>query len=159
MADLEAPAIRRFGKLSEAEKRLLYSAHNGETALCGPSSSVKDPENDPAKADGWGPERVIRADLIRWLCTNQEVDTRVDVRGLRVFAAKITGTLDISYATVPFPVCLYQCRLIDDAKLTHAKIPEIVLNGSRTRCLLAEGVEAKGNLLLQNNFFGEGEVR
>ncbi len=158
MDDLEALGIRRFGQLSKAETRLLSSAPKGEVAECGPSSLTGVPANDPAKADGWGPERVIRAELIRWLCTDQEAYTRVDARGLRIFAAKIVGKLDLSYATVPFAVRLDQCRLTDDVKLTYTKIPEVVLNGSRTRCLLAEGAEVKGNLLLKNGFF-EGEVR
>jgi hypothetical protein len=64
--DLEALA-QRFGKLSEAEKRLLHSAPKGQLAMCGPNFDGKDPANDPSNADGWGNDREIRAEVIRWL--------------------------------------------------------------------------------------------
>ena len=151
-------AIRRFGKLSAAEALLLHAAHKGEFAVCGPTSKSDDQANNPSKADSWGPERVIRGELIRWLCVDQAAYILVDSRGIGIFAAKITGKIDLSYVTVLFPVQLFQCRLTDDAKLTHTRIPEFVLIGTRTRCLLAEGAEVKGNVILQNSFFA-GEVR
>jgi hypothetical protein len=143
-ADFESLAHLRFGKLSEAEKRLLYSAHKGETAVCGVSSDIRHPTNDPAKADSWGDGRVIRAELIAWLCVDEAAHKKVDRRGVWAVGAKIIGELDLSYATIPFPLNLAGCRLTHDTKLTYAKIPELCLNGSRTRCLLAEGVDVKG---------------
>jgi hypothetical protein len=157
--DLKAIRIQRFGKLSEAESRLLYVAPRGEAAVCSYTSDPRDLANDPADSDNWGSERVIRAELIRWLCVDQAASNAVDRRGIRIFAAKITGKLDLSYSTVSFPLCLEQCRLTDDALLKGVKIPELILNGSHTRCLMAEEAEVKGNLLLQHGFTADGEVR
>jgi hypothetical protein len=150
---------QRFGNLSEAESRLLYCAPTGKAAMCGPNSDDGDLANDPARSDGWGSERVIRAELIRWLCTDEKASNSVDRRGMSIYAAKIVGKLDLSYATVLFPLRLVRCRLTDDALLTALKIPELVLNGSHTRCLMAEDAEVKGNLLLQHGFAADGEVR
>src|SRR5271166_2510900 len=152
MNDLETLAVRRFGKLTEAEKMLLYAALRGETAEFGPNI-------DPVKANDWSNERTIQSGLIRWLCTDQEARNRVDSRGVRVIAAKLTGKLDLSYATIPFPLSLENCALADDANFTGAKIVDLCLNGSHTRCLLAEEAEVRGNLLLQKGFFSDGEVR
>src|SRR6266478_73753 len=98
--DLEALVPQRFGKLSEAEKRLLRAAPKGEGAMCGPNFDDKDPANDPAKAEhGWGPEREIRAGLVRWLCIDPRASKMVDPRGILVHAAKVTDNLDLSFAT------------------------------------------------------------
>lgn len=152
MDELEALSIRRFGKLSKAERLLVNCASKGEIAQFGPDS-------DPAKANNWGSDRVIRAELIRWLCADREANKRVDTRGVRVISAKLTGKLDLSYATVPFPLYLQNCAFLDDAMFTGVKIVALCLNGSRTRCILAEEAEVKGSFLLQNGFWADGEVR
>ena len=158
-SDLKELGIQRFRKLSEAETRLLYCAPTGKPAICGPTPHTDELANDPAHSDSWGSERVIRAELIRWLCVDQAASNAVDRRGIQILAAKITGKLDLSYATISFPLRLEQCRLTDDALLKGIKIPELILNGSHTRCLMAEEAEVKGNLLLQHGFTADGEVR
>src|SRR5690348_4349131 len=89
----------QFQPLSEAEKKLLVSAPAAppnNRAVCGPNGDDNDPANHPSKADAkWGRERVIRAGLIRWLCVDGDVKDRVDPFGINVFAAKITGPLDL----------------------------------------------------------------
>src|SRR5271157_6147452 len=84
--DLEVLAQARFGELSQAELKLLSAAPKGEAAFCGPSGKDDDPANDPAKADEWGSDREIRADLIRWLCVDRDAASAVDPRGIQVHA-------------------------------------------------------------------------
>src|SRR5215469_1592021 len=100
----------RFGNLSAAELKLVRAAPNGEIAYCGPSHDDNDPHNDPGKADQWGPERQIRAELIRWLCLDRRARDRVD-QGIFVHAAKIVGGLNLSFVTVVFPLQLWRCAL------------------------------------------------
>src|ERR1700733_13733148 len=106
--DVRALAAKTFGDLSEAEQRMLRAAPEGAVAMCGPNANDRDPANDPGMAEnkldegGWGREREIRAELIRWLCVDKYAAGHVDPRGPRVYGAKITGKLDLSFATVAF---------------------------------------------------------
>src|SRR5258708_34608881 len=85
--ELGGLARRRFGKLSEAEGRLIRAAPKGEVTMCGPNFDATDPANDPAKADhGWGREREIRAEVICWLCLDPEASKRVAPHGVRSYA-------------------------------------------------------------------------
>ena len=157
--DLEALARSRFGELSEAEQRLLRAAPMGEIAYCGPTEDNSDPANDPANADGWGGEREIRAELIRWLCVDPEAAQKIDPRGLHAYAGKIIGKLNISYATVAFPLRFERCCLTDDAILRCVRIPVLNLAGSGTRSLDADGANVTGEVRLSAGFSANGEVR
>jgi len=151
-------ARARFGGLSQAEVALFRAAPRGEVAVCGPPDP-KHPDNDPAHADDWGPDREIRAELIRWLCVDAEARTRVDPRGIRVRAAKITGKLDLSFACVPFPLAFMRCRLTHDADLTSAEIPLLALPGTWVKSVSADRANVKGSVFLRDGFTAEGEVR
>jgi hypothetical protein len=137
--DLEALARARFPDLSQAELKLLRAAPRGEVAWCGPSDKDDDPANDPAKADEWGPEREIRAELIRWLCVDRDAASAVDPIGVRLRAAKLTGGLDLSFASAPFPLRLTRCCLTHDANLISTELPALSLAGSRVLSIVPLG--------------------
>jgi hypothetical protein len=158
--DLEAMVPQRFrGNLRVSEKRMLRAAPKGEDAVCGPNFDDKDAANDPTKADHWSSDREIRAELIRWLCTTTDASRMVDPRGVRVYAANVTGKLDLSYASVPFPLHLVRCRLTDDADLTNVTMAALYLHGTSARSLIAEGADVKGSVFLADRFSCDGEVR
>lgn len=158
-------ARKKFGDLSEAEKRTLRAAPQGKTAVCGKNSDDDDAANDPAKADnkpeegGWGEEREIDADVIRWLCVNKEAAQHVDPRGLWIYGAKITGTLDLSYASVGFPLELDRCRVLGDCVFYDLAVPGLYFTGTHTKGIKADRIEVKGGLFLRHKFSAEGEVR
>jgi hypothetical protein len=152
-------ARAQFSPLSDAEEKLLRAAPKGEVAWCGPSRSRDDPANDPTKTGDWGTERTIRAELLCWLCVDREARDPVDPRGIRVYAAKIVGKLDLSFVAVPFPLFLARCRLIEDADLTSVEIPALYLAGTWVRAIQADGAKIKGDLSLSDGFRAEGEVR
>jgi hypothetical protein len=148
----------RFPNLSDAELKLLAAAPTGELAYCGPED-LAHAHNDPKHADAWANDREIRADLIRWLCTNADASERVDPRGIQVVGAKITGGLDLSFAHVPFPLALVRCRITEKINLQQLNLPVLSLEGSFTAALSAEGLNAVGSIFLNNGFSAEGEVR
>ncbi len=129
-ADLEQLARARFAPLSDAEIKLLRAAPKGETAYCGPSVRDDDPNNNPADSDSWGPERWIRAELVRWLCVDRDAKDCVDPRGLRAHAAGIRGKLDLSFVVVPFFLELVHCSISDDLDLRFIEVPSIELTGT-----------------------------
>jgi hypothetical protein len=161
---LEAVVPVQLQHLSEAEKRLLRAAPKGGVAICGPNSDDNDTGNDPSKAAncgencGWGPERAIRAEIIRWLCVDEVARKRVDPKGIQVYGAKITGKLDLSNIATPFPLVLARCRLTDDADLRWAQLPLLRLNGSYVHAITADGIEVKGVVALSGGFHAEGAV-
>ncbi len=159
VVDLEVLAQERFAPLSQAELRLLRAAPKGEAAFCGPSAKNDDPANDPAKADEWGPEREIKADLIRWLCVDRDAASVVDPRGIQIYAARITGALDLAFVSVPFPLCLRRCHFTDHVNLISTDLPTLILAGSRVLSVTADGAHVKGSVSLSDGFNAEGEVR
>jgi hypothetical protein len=160
---LEALARRRFSWLSEAERRLVRAAPKAPPednfALCGPNGKDGDPANNPSRAYGWGKDRRIRAELIRWLCVDQEASQKVDPRGVRVYAAMITQKLDLSFATVRFPLFLYRCRLADGVDLKYVTVPALSFWGSSVGSLHADGANVREGVFLSGGFFANGTVR
>ncbi len=155
---LEQLARAQFGRLSAAELKLVRAAPKGEIAYCGPSHDDNDPHNDPSKADQWGPERQIRAELIRWLCLDRRARDRVDPIGIVAHAAKIIGGLNLSFATVIFPLQLLRSALTHDANLIQVEIPFLNFEGSWVRSVSASGASVKAALFLNNGFRAEGTV-
>jgi hypothetical protein len=157
--DLETLAWQRFPGLSEAELELLRTAPKGDFAWCGPSRKDDDAANDPSGASGWEQERCIRAEVIRWMCVNRDAKERIDPHGIRVHGAKITGSLDLSYVSVPFGIALHRCSLADPADFRAMKVVELDLAGTWTRSIDADGAEVGGTLSLCKSFRAEGQIR
>jgi hypothetical protein len=65
-------AASRFANISPAEQKLLEAATNGKDADC-TSLSEKD--------------RIIRGDLLSWLCKNQDASAQVTYRGVSIVSA------------------------------------------------------------------------
>ncbi len=161
IGELERLARARFPDppLSEAEEKLVRTAPTGEGAVCGPDVSPDDPAYDPSKAEKWGPERQIRAALIRWLCVDRRAKELVDPRGIQVIGASVSDSIDLDNVTIPFRLTLAKCRLTRKLTLRDAQMPVLVLQGSRVRTITADGVIVKGGVFLRNGFHAERAVR
>ena len=159
MGKLEQLARARFGRtLTPSELKLMRAAPNGKWAQCGPSLHAQD--NDPSKADTeWGADREIRADVILWLCVDEEAKREVARKGIWVLGAKISGSLDLSFAIIPFPIGLMHCRLLEGAEFVDAQLPVLSLEGSWVRWIIADRSVIKGSVYLRDGFHSEGEVR
>jgi hypothetical protein len=127
---LLALAADRFGALREAERRLLLAVQAGESADCGPSGDVGDPENDPQHANSWHADREIRVALFSWLCLEPTARAQISHKGISVFAARFDARLDLGRTALTFPISLVQCRLPAGLDIYQAQLPALILTGS-----------------------------
>jgi hypothetical protein len=93
--------------------------------VCGPNGDDADPNNNPKEAGNWGRERQIRAELVGWLCMDQEARKQVHWRGIQVYGADVTGPLDLSYVNIPFQLAFRHCRLKEAITLQSADVSQL----------------------------------
>ena len=130
-------AVPIFPNLTHTELALLEHADvknvgRAAYAASGPSSNPNDSSNDPANASQWGPQREIRASLIRWMSVDPDAIRQIDPQGIRVLGAKIVGSLDLSQVRVPFAITLRKCAIPKAMELGSAEIPSLDFQGSYT---------------------------
>jgi hypothetical protein len=122
--------------LTAAERRVRRAFATGTEAAFG----------DPS-GDAWGPDRTVRADVLRALLTGPPPDG-APVPALRVTGARVTGTLDLRDAVVTAPVVLRGCRFDAAPDLDSARTSRLRLTGSTLPGLHAPGLRVDGDLHL-----------
>jgi len=145
----------RFGKLNEAEEKLFRSFADGELA---DYSAEKEKDNDPAKADKWGSERVLDADRIAWLCTNLEASAMVTHKGILVRGARIDGKLNLQFVRISFPLYFEKSAFPEGINLLKTEVGALYLSGTHTGAINADGLKTDGDVFLDNGFRAEGLV-
>jgi len=148
-----------FSEVTESELKLLCAATSGSPAYCGPSVDPLDPSNDPTSSDTWGPERSIRAYLVRVLCLYADAAYRIMPTGLVIIAARIEGNLDLQGATVGFSLGLLRCRISEQVNMALARIESLSFTGSVIAGIEARGISVRSHINLNDGFRSEGEVR
>lgn len=143
----------QFPNLTRAEIALLEHTDvknigRAAFAASGPSSNPNDSSNDPTYASQWGPQREIRASLIRWMSVDPDAIKQIDPQGIRVLGAKIVGSLDLSQVRVPFAIALRNCAIPEAMELASAEIPSLDLQGSYTGSIHAASMNVSHVLLL-----------
>ena len=114
--------------------------------------------NNPGNGENWLPLRTIRADVLHWLCTTDIASGRVSKHGIKIYAARISGVLDFSYVTIPFPLFFRRCSFAEDISFKNSRIPSLILTSSWAHTILADGVDVASNVLLNAGFHSRGEV-
>jgi hypothetical protein len=103
---------------------------------------VGDPAiDDPKRAGRWGPERYVRAEVLRALLLGARQPEPGCAPGIRLRGARVSGRLDLMGAATDWPlVCEYcafdrEIRLVESVtktvRLVHSKMPGF--NGTRMR--------------------------
>ncbi|MCF1593019.1 membrane-associated oxidoreductase [Streptomyces muensis] len=110
-----------------------------------------------AEGAGWGPERTVRATVLRALLLDGPVENG-EVAALKVAGARITGVLDLRYATIDSVARLSHCHFDDVPDLSGAQLKYLNLTGSRLPGLGAARIRVDGGLRLTKCRFG-GRVR
>jgi hypothetical protein len=114
-------------------------------------------DETPARGADWGPERTVRASVVRALLLSAPQEDG-ETAALRLAGARITGELRLQYADIDHAVRLSCCFFQDTPVLYAARLRQLNLRGSVLPALGAENVRVDGVLRLSHCRF-EGPVR
>lgn len=95
-----------------------------------------------------GPKGEVRAEDIREALRQLAADGSGDPRGLRVRDATITGTLDLNWFTLPFPLAFEGCEFDEWIWTDHLTVPQLVLDSCRFESFGGTGLRVGGRLLI-----------
>ncbi len=105
-------------------------------------------------------ERTIRKEVISWLCSNKDAACHWSNYGLNVYGAYIIGELDLSNLSINHQLSFINCCFMNKLVLRNAELPELTLTGCQLlKGFNGEGLQIKGNLLLDRGFKCRGNFR
>ena len=181
----EKQAAEHFPGLTIAEQTLLRAVEAGDAAVCFPGgrppesknpakgsalcSAIETVESDPYSLDQRYPgilsgpkffyqEASVRADLIRWLCSNHNAAEHIDPRGIRLYGVTIRGRLDISFLNIAFPLVLDYCAIPDGIRAVGAHLRRLELTGTHTSGIEAQRAVVEDGIFLNDGFVADGTV-
>jgi hypothetical protein len=126
--------------LTPAERRVWEAFSQGEGV-----DFRERPGEDPAGGASWGPERTVRATVLRALLAGGPVRDG-EIAGLKLAGARISGRLDLRYGTVDHPVRLRSCHFEQPPQLYGGQIRALVLSDSVLPGLSAATLRVDGVL-------------
>lgn len=129
------------GGPTPAEEALLVACAAGHWCELG------DGELPPEDA---GSDRLIRADVLRYLILGGCDACRVEGWGVRLAGARVTGRLDLSFQTARGATGLLFCHFDKGIEALQAKLAALNLNGSILPALNAQGAEVEGDVFLRD---------
>ncbi|MEY9964889.1 hypothetical protein ABIA33_002931 [Streptacidiphilus sp. MAP12-16] len=137
----------RLGRLSATERRVWLAFTRGEKV----DLRVGDAEVDnPANADQWGADRVVRGEVVAALLLGAGPSTAGCVGAVRIAGARITGELSVDHGRVAAPLLLQGCLFEGPVNLDEAVTESIDLSGSQLTTLSAYGAHVRGTLDLHD---------
>ncbi|WP_328392419.1 membrane-associated oxidoreductase [Streptomyces sp. NBC_00390] len=125
--------------LTPAEVRIWRAFPRGESV----DFSAAANEN-PALGNTWGAERTVRASVLRALLLKAPQEDG-EIAALKITGARITGVLDLKYATIDAAIRLSHCQFdgvpdLYGAQLRQLNLSNSVLPGLASATLQVEGV-------------------
>jgi len=130
--------LEDFQPLNPAEASIIGGLSSGAFDRIGDGRRPKHPE----------PDRIVRADFLRFLLLGGEEGYRPHEKGVQISGAWIIGPLDLEGCRVPMVLALRHCVLADTPVLSAAIIDSVQFDGSALPGLLADGLELRGGLSL-----------
>ncbi|MGH3392508.1 MAG: hypothetical protein ACRDOO_26870 [Actinomadura sp.] len=113
-----------IGELTPAERRVWQAFPRGEAV-----DFRRTAGEDPEQGGDWGPERTVRAGVIRALLLSV-APAEGEVAGLRLMGARISGRLDLWFGAVEHAVRLRACHFEQRPILYGAEIRQLNLSES-----------------------------
>jgi uncharacterized protein YjbI with pentapeptide repeats len=114
-------------------------------------------DEDAAQGADWGPERTVRASVLRALLLNGPHEDG-EIPALKLAGARITGALGLHYGTFDQAVRLSHCYFEDVPLLYGARMRQLNLSGSVLPGLTAATLRVEGVLRMTDCRFS-GPVR
>ncbi|MEG3617002.1 hypothetical protein V5T82_00910 [Magnetovibrio sp. PR-2] len=136
--------------LTPAEQLVLDTVKTGEVAEISKHLDVDD-------ESVWEPKQTIRARFLRHLCLNPDL-YHMDVKGIGISRAFISGHLDLSFAHLTKPLRIVESRFEQEVMLLYATVTWIRFSGSFLPGFFADGLTTKGDVVLQKASV-KGEAR
>lgn len=104
-----------------------------------------DGDEDAADGESWGPERTVRASVLRTLLLTAPQEDG-EIAALKVSGARITGVLDLRYANADSVVRLSHCFFEREPDWSGAQLHYVKLNKSVFPGLRAPRMRVDGSL-------------
>jgi hypothetical protein len=137
--------------LTRAERRMWQAFPRGEAV------DFRQADDDPERGDLWGAARTVRAEVVRALLLSG-VSEDGETAALRLSGARISGLLNLQYATIDGAVRLWACHFERPPILYGAKVRQLNLSESYLPALDAATIRVDGVLRLTDCRI-PGEVR
>ncbi|MBI5747906.1 MAG: hypothetical protein HZA00_02190 [Nitrospinae bacterium] len=141
--------------IKPAEERLLEAVQKGDPADFRRGEEEID---KPEKADKWGNERIIRSEILYWLCTSPDAIQNIHTKGIQIWGAKITGFIDFEGASIPHILRIMNCFIEEEIILMDAKTKTINLFKSLLKSFTADRINIEGTLVLKK-VIAKGVIR
>ncbi|MEV5533072.1 membrane-associated oxidoreductase [Streptomyces prunicolor] len=114
-------------------------------------------DEDVALGGDWGPERTVRAEVLRALLLNGPQEAG-EIASLSLAGARISGRLDLQYATIDHAVRLRSCHFDEVPRFFASRLRELNLSESVLPGLTAHAMRVDGVLRMTRTRF-HGVVR
>ncbi|MFE0179073.1 membrane-associated oxidoreductase [Streptomyces sp. NPDC059002] len=111
-------------RLSEAERRVWEAYPLGRRVEFRPGG-----RGSAASGAGWGPERTVRAEVLRALLLDGPRHEGETAK-LRVAGVRVTGRLDLTHVDVAAPIRLWSCFFEEELDLYGAQLRQLNLGWS-----------------------------
>ncbi|MER8004626.1 membrane-associated oxidoreductase [Streptomyces sp. NPDC094149] len=131
-----------INELTEAERRVWRAFATGAAV----DFRAGDDE-DPVEGARWGPERTVRASVLRALLLNGPEEPG-EIAALKLAGARIIGVLDLRYGATDFAVRLSHCHFHEVPELYGARFRQLNLSHSALPGLVAATLRVEGVLRL-----------
>jgi len=135
---MSAVSLAEFHPLMPAETDIIEGLNSGNFDRIG----------DGRRPDSAAPDRIVRAELLRFLLLGGGDGVYPHEKGVRISGAWITGVLDLEGCRIPMVIALRHCVMENAPVLNAAIIDSVQFDGSAMPGLLADGLEIRGGLSL-----------
>ncbi len=144
--------------LNGAENVLLRRVLNGDIVVYTSFDIFKNicRYSNAARSDD--SEQTIRAELIKWLCTEKNLVNRVSAKGIFIHGALISGLLDFHAEEIHCQLVLQDCKILDGVMLSNGISKAISFERSKLSYLSASKLKVNGNLVLRGISIPNGVI-